>query len=381
MSDSAPNLFNALFDFHPRDGHTPKENFLSEGFAYVLKTSKPACDAWLSKVLNRPLESTNTKILTRNSERLGDTVVFPDMLIEAELTDGSLEIIYSEHKWRADCDPGQLQNYFDVAKRRSPSARVIFIGSTHDQLQTARRTRLGTEKQELNGCFLWEDVFRALDAVQESDEILNQFLEFMKTHGLNPGECLTLSRIQAYLQSTGFEQSLERAANKLLSDCEWSVIPARFHTHKQVKNRFGRIAVEFATPQWRPTITIGFLINPKDHKVTFTNPSKGIDLMLRIEAMPQVLQGAEAAKLALRKKIPELQRVAASVLLVGERGNGNSHSLLLVRSCLWDVVEAGQTDTEQFEQICNRLDSWLKILFEDGELEHTFTKSGLDGGL
>jgi hypothetical protein len=29
----APNLFESLFVFRPRDGHTPRENFLTEAFA------------------------------------------------------------------------------------------------------------------------------------------------------------------------------------------------------------------------------------------------------------------------------------------------------------------------------------------------------------
>ncbi|HPC51838.1 MAG TPA: hypothetical protein PLV05_01920 [Verrucomicrobiota bacterium] len=47
MNESTPNLFNALFRFHPRDGHAPKENFLSEAFAHVLPTPDAACSAWL----------------------------------------------------------------------------------------------------------------------------------------------------------------------------------------------------------------------------------------------------------------------------------------------------------------------------------------------
>lgn len=380
MSEPAPNLFNALFDFHPRDNHTPKENFLSEGFAYVLKTSKPARDAWLSEVLKRKVESSDTEIFTRIFERLGKTGVFPDMLIDAKLQDGKSVRIYSEHKWDAICDPVQLQNYFDVAIKSS-DACVIFIGSTHKQLQAARKVRLGSEKKELHGCFLWEQVFQTLNAVSKKDEILSQFLDFMKTHGLNPGERLTLEKMQAYLLSNDFEQSLMRATEKLSSEHEWNIIPARFHPHKQVTNRFGRIAIEFAAPGWKPTITVGFLIETLGHRVVFTNQSKGIDLLLRIEAMPELLRSAEPALVALRKKVPDLKKEAASVLLVGERGNGNGHSLLLVRTCLWDVIEGAKTESEQLECVYNRLNSWLTILFEDGELERSFKASGLDGGL
>ncbi len=39
------------------------------------------------------------------------------------------------------------------------------------------------------------------------------------------------------------------------------------------------------------------------------------------------------------------------MLLLGEPGNGNNHSLLIVRSCLGDVIEKANNQQEQLESI------------------------------
>lgn len=308
--------------------------------------------------------------MTRNSELEGDTKVFPDMRVKVEFEDGSTSTILSEHKWNSHCNDNQLSRYLNVARGQP----VVFIGANRRQIAEAQRTLR-------RNCFLWEEVYCALDGVAEKTDILQQFLVFMKTHQLTPGKPITLTQMQAYLQSGGFVQSLERAAEKLSSEREWDFIPARFHLEKQVRNRFGRVAIEFATHGWRPTVTVGFLIDPRDHRVSFTNSNKGIDLMLRIEAMPLVLQGAEPALTLLKRKRPELMKTASSVLLLKDPGNGNGHSLILVRTSLWDVIANAANESEQLEIVFAHLKRWLQVLFEDGELERVFRKTGLDSGM
>ncbi len=385
MSESAPNLFNALFDFRPRENHTAKENFLSEGFAYVLKTSKLARDAWISRVLKRRVETRRTEIFTRNSERLGDTVVFPDMLIQAELSDGNgkCEIIYAEHKWDAKCEPGQLQKYFDVAKGRSGDALVIFIGSRQDQLRAAKNTRLGPEQQKLNGCFLWEDVFTTLQAVPQKDEVFSQFLAFMKTHGLNPGEPLSPTGLVALLEASKAKLGIHRAIERL-SEMDWGIVPVRYRAKPEiVYEKWGCTNLILAAPAWRPTVTIGFLLDTVDHAVALTNPAKGIDLMLRIAAPPDSLrpERIQPALAVLGQKLPELEKVASSARLVRQKGNGNPWSLLMMQSCLADVIAGakGESESAQHEEIYRVLTEWLKILFGDGALEAALLASGLKG--
>src|SRR5438067_3832574 len=110
MSDLSPNLFNALFQFHPRDGHSPKENFLSEGFAYVLTICDEARDEWLSLALGRRVRTKQFEVTTRQTERDENSVaVFPDMRVTGVFSDGEAFDLYSEHKWDSRCDINQIK--------------------------------------------------------------------------------------------------------------------------------------------------------------------------------------------------------------------------------------------------------------------------------
>ena len=384
MSDSVPNLFNALFDFRPREGHTAKENFLSEGFAYVLKTSQPARDAWLSKVLNRQVISVGApKIRTRETERLDGKPLYPDMCICAELADGQSETIYSEHKWDAVCCEKQLQAYHQIAKQSSGNARLVFIGRTLKQRNVASAIKLQPEGKPLDGCYLWEDVFTVLDAVAEKGEIFCQFKEFMKIQGLSPGEPLSPVGLISLVEEPKARLGIERAIDRL-SEMDWSVVPSRYCGNPKTSySQWGCAHLVFATKDWRPTVTLGFLLDTHDHRVSFTCPTKGIDLVLRIAAPPAALQaeGMQPVMAELQRRLPRLRAAAGSALLVGDAGNGNPWSLLIVQKCLADVIEGAQAETEsdQHEAIYRVLHGWLTILFADGLLDPALLVAGLDG--
>lgn len=68
MTPPDANLFSSLFEFHPREGHTPKENFLTEAFAYILRTDEDVLNVWLSKLLGKSIERATCEIRTRQTE-------------------------------------------------------------------------------------------------------------------------------------------------------------------------------------------------------------------------------------------------------------------------------------------------------------------------
>src|SRR5690349_4682080 len=117
MNDSSPNLFNALFQFHPREGHTPKENFLSEAFAYVLTTCDAARDEWLSLAMGRRVQASQWEVITRQSERDDETGewFFPDMKITGTLNDAGQFDLRSEHKWDSPLKSDQIRCYLKGA--------------------------------------------------------------------------------------------------------------------------------------------------------------------------------------------------------------------------------------------------------------------------
>jgi hypothetical protein len=380
MNDSSPNLFNALFQYYPREGHTPKENFLSEAFAHVLATCDAACDAWLSLALDRPVQAAQRQVTTREAEHDEEaTVVIPDMRMRGVLNGGEPFDLSGEHKWDSPCDPNQIRRYLKVVNQGGEHRRLVFIGASQSQ----KRVAANCDPCMKGKAFLWADVFQALEPLPNKPDLLVQFLDFMKTHGLSPGKPIELATMVAFLQSSGFLTSLVPTANKLDDDFDWEFFPKRYRGDKprNVTNRFERIAIEFATPAWKPTITVGFLFGEWDHGVSFVNRQKGIDLLLRIEAAPIDQKNIAPALAELARKRKKLSSLAASVLLLGEPENANAHSLLIARSCLGDVIEKATTQQEQLETIYWTVRGWGETLFGDGALEEAFREAGLDSGL
>lgn len=380
MNPSPPNLFDSLFEFRPRDGHTSKENFLTESFAYLLRTDEAACNAWLSCLLGRPVRKAACEVKTRQSEKdlESDTSVYPDLVLDGYFPDGDTFAVYCEHKWDSPCDKAQLTRYHKIAEAKGKHACLAFVGANHRQWSDAANC---FQDKSFN-CLLWEDVFQALDGVPDKSPLLAEFLDFMKTHGLSPAPPLTVETMKAFLQASDFLKTLKNMANKLNTNFPWEVIPKRFHADTYVEDRYGRVAIRFETKDWRPGVAVGFLYDGGgDHKVALVNPEKGIDLLLRIEAYPKDTNNIEAAMTVLKEKRKELRKTRASVLLKGEPGNGNDHTVMICRECLGNVIEDVKNLDDQLGAIHERLTTWLQVLFEDGTLEKAFKRSGLDSGM
>ncbi len=212
--------------------------------------------------------------------------------------------------------------------------------------------------------------------------ILAEFLTFMKSQGLSAGQPLTIERMTAFLQASDFVESLLSLIHKLDTNFPLdAAIPHRFHDYKQIHDAYGRVAIRFATKDWKPFLSVGFMYDVRDHRVVFVNPDKGIDLLLRIEADPKHTKNIQPALDVLKEKRKELQKTAASVLFKGERGNGNNWSVAIIRDCLGDVIENATTEAEQLKAVHKRLVTWLGVLFNDRKLEDSLKRSGLGSGM
>ncbi len=191
----------------------------------------------------------------------------------------------------------------------------------------------------------------------------------MKTHGLSPGEPITLKVMLAYMEGAAFVDQLLRLANKLFMEYQWTTIPNRYREGPEVKNRWGRVGLEFPARNWAPALTLGFLYSTHDHRVSFLNPKRGIDLMLRIEANPTVFPNPVKALEALAEKATALRRIGTRVLLKGDNGNGNRNTLMIAQVNLASVIDGKASEREQVETIHAVLTGWLTVLFADRKLE------------
>ncbi|HEY3968135.1 MAG TPA: hypothetical protein VGM05_26470 [Planctomycetaceae bacterium] len=373
---AASNLFEGLFPFHPREDHWPKENFLTESFAYLLRTDKAVLNCWLSRLLGRTVKTTTCEIDTRPSvhDVVTGTSFYPDLWLHGYISRHEPFDVLCEHKWESHCNPIQLARYSKEADSREPPARLVFVGATHKHKDDAAKYLPGGAGM----CFLWEDVYEALDKLDHKSQILKEFLDFMKNHGLSRAKPLTIESMRGFLHGSELLEDLSHLANRLNDNFSWDIIPKRFHAERYIDDRFGRIGIRFETPDWRPALTIGFLFDGSNHRVQFLNPEKGIDLLLRIEAEPRNTKNIQPVLDVLASKRRMLLKTAASALLKGEPGNGNAYSVLIVRCCLGDLIERAKTANDQLAATQKMLNAWLKILFDDGKLESAFRKCKLD---
>jgi hypothetical protein len=374
LSDSPLGLFSSLFRFIHRESGTPKENFLSEIFGYVLRTSEGARDAWVSYVLGRNVHCEVVTVTTRSTETDEESrSVYPDLQVQGTLAGGEPFDILSEHKWGSPCSHEQLQTYHVIAKARN--AKLCFIGASRRQLADARRCDPAVDK-----AFLWEDVFRLFEPVENKSEVLKEFLDFMSTQALNPGKPLSVEQMNHFVKGQGFKKSLERTAHLLLNEFDWDCVPVRYRENPEVTDRFGRIALEFATPDWHPTLSIGFLYDTSDYRIEYVDRQKGMDLVLRLEAGPKERGRIENFKKVIAKKRSSLVARDTKTLVTGEVGLGNSHSMLILQCSLAPLI-ADKTESGQVDALYSRINAWVDCLYKDGKLEEALIEDGLTSGL
>jgi len=358
------NLFNQLFPFRPRENSSAKENFLTESFTYFLERDKAVLEAFVGRVLKRTIDVERYELVTRLAEQLGDRIVFPDLKLGLESSSREKYVIISEHKWDSGIRPNQLCDYEQILLLRPADHRyLVTIVASADQKKAAESTRLKLPTTHL----LWEDVYLLLSNLSHKDPLLCEFLKFMESNNLNPGRPIDSATMKAFLLSTDFKAQLSRFTNKLLNEYRWTTVPKAFHSKVVVRDRFGRVGIEFQTTGWNPTLVIGFLYDSRDHMVSLAAPNESVDLFLRLEADPRTNAKIDDVLAQLRQKAKLLTEKGARVLTRDE--TDNRWTLLIAQQNLMTVIAGASEERTQIEAIYNRLQEWLNCLFEDASVE------------
>ena len=341
-------------------------------------------EAWLSLMIGCDVKVIEYDVITQNSERIENeaSTVFPDLKIVATLNDGKQQTVYCEHKWDSPCNPAQLRNYAELARRDQDNSIVAFVGATQKQVR---------EAGDLNGvvqkAVRWEDIYRSFKKISDPSPMLQEFLIFMETQNLGAISMINLSHLRSFPQVPVVMRQLWQCANRLLSDFSWDFLDARYRNPQRlgnghfpcVTNRYGRIGIEFMTnPPYTPTINAGFLYDTKDHGVELTRPEHGIDLMLRLEADPaknpdigiDLITKLKEGRVRISENEQEQgQKYLTRIRLRGEPGNDNKWSLLIAQKCLADVIGDCDSEEKQLQAIYEYFRQLLTSLFSDPQLE------------
>ncbi|TCN32486.1 hypothetical protein EV184_104152 [Sinorhizobium americanum] len=361
-----PNLLISLFTWRPREGITPGENFLTEAFVHTLRVNATFRSQWLTQLLGQSIDDSSLIIETRASHSNIDsgTTIFPDVDIRGEFASGTPFALLLEVKWGAAYVPSQLDKY-DRLLASEPNPHLVFLCARGADYRRAVKDvkRFDAQFHPL----LWETVFVALQSAATDCQFSKELLGFMHHHGLSPGEPISMSMAEAYIASKPILERFHRYAEKLLREFDWTILPA---THRdtestEVRDRYGRVAIEFAPPRWNGAITIGFLYDNKDHAVPFADgTSNSIDLMMRIEAAPKV-QARDLVNAAIRDRTAAVRNAGGVVRLDSDRANGNRHTLFIAQRSLTDFLSS-PVEGDQLQAMYGQLKTWSEALFSDG---------------
>jgi len=384
---AGPNVFRALFSYRPRETTTAEENFLTEALVYTLRKSPSATRAWVRLITRNQLEPQSirwdTQSLLESSE--DDPLSIPDLQAYGTTTEGKVFKFICEHKWKAQVSLPQLEKYSKSFGKGEVRHLALLYANDRDR---ALASQFNPPPGISYGCWKWDEVFSVLSAIAEPEPMLQEFLAFLREVGLSPGQPIAKKEsvecaqgMAEFENRKAFRKKLLRYCKKLAHEFDWNCVPSFFENQFDGRDSYGRCAIVRYRDGIGPHLALGFYYDVSDHKLALLNPREGIDLKIRLIARPNRNRFVEPVLACLRSRIPELNRRHATVHLRSDPGNGNDHTLFIARRILSEVINDGQTEIQQIENIYGQLRDWCSALFaDDSVIENLKTIKGHSGG-
>lgn len=362
------NLLINLFTWRPREDTNPAENFLTEAFVHTLRKNTLFRATLIETLVGRAVNPNSINIDTRAShadDEVG-TTIFPDILIKGLFDDDSPFTLVIEVKWGANYVQRQVERYSLIIENETNPFLVFLTARIGDF------RRASADKSKFSNvsfrALLWETVYSTLVETAGDCPYSKDFLGFMEHRDLNPGTPISQEMASAFIIAKPIIDRLHRYTDKLLHEFDWSILPDEYRDigSVRVKNRYGRVAMEFC-PSWNGGITIGFLHDNRDHAVAFADGSQSsLDLMMRIEASPNST-GREEILAAIRSNIAEIRQLGGVLRLADDGIPMNGNTLFIVQRSLSDFL-VHPTEGMQLEAIYDQVKRWTDAIFRNGKV-------------
>jgi hypothetical protein len=365
------NVFNRLFSYRPKEDRSSYENYLTEAFAFTLKS----CPAATASLVAYALETTVGDIqldalepTTQQAIRVedGSERPRPDLTVAGRTNDGKRFKVWCEHKWDSPLDVGQLKKYRAAAA--SSEVRVVVM------LITPRPQDRDTAVGEGFRVLLWENVHDELKLLAAKSDYVRQFVDFLRNQGLGPQEPFTLPCLAAYRQSYMIPWHFEEVSKALLAK-KWPSLPRAFRAVvKKIDTKTTNLTgLQFVIGKCQPGLLAGLVLHPQlNHNVRDFSSTSGPDLMFAISIADKKRKVAEQV---LAGGAERLRQAGLDVLTQDDPPLKNHAHKLIVCKPLAYVIRGHATRLEQVDAIYSELLGWGEVLFADGELEKAFRKT------
>lgn len=274
----ATGLFEALRRYSLKENRDPLENFVTEGFAWILN-NYPDFGEFFLQNLEEKLKERGGEWSIRNYDCEWLTQEnfdgkYPDMVCHFN---GENKAIIFEHKTWSRLHENQLANYKEYAKRNFDEYRIVLITATQQQHE---------QDPDLSLC--WSDIYNLISDWAKSDNselLFRDFQQLLKSEGLGPPAPISHTSIRYYYETKDLKKNIndliERVKGREEQKKEWEkIIKKDLDIRKRVA--WGRIGLELFSEPWEGSIFVGILVDGGDHKTEPIDPVKGPDFCLII---------------------------------------------------------------------------------------------------
>lgn len=357
----ATGLFEALRRYPRKENQDPLENFITEGFAWILN-NYPDFGEFLLQKLKEKLEERGRvwSIGNYDCEWLTQENFdgkYPDMV--CHFNDENKAIIF-EHKIWSRLHENQLANYKEYAKRNFDEYRLVLITATQQQHE---------QDPDLSLC--WSDIYNLISSWEKSDNselLFRDFQQLLKSEGLGPPAPISHTSIRYHYETKDLKKNIndliERVKGREEQNKEWKkMIKKDLDIRKRAS--WGRIGLELLS--WEGSIFIGILVDGEDHKTEPIDPFKGPDFCLII-SFSRSLHDFYTEEKSYKKLVEELLPKKVEQLKDGwqfydhlkdfEAPRKNKYHPIHIRKPMLDVfcgTESGEDQEERFYEAASKL--------------------------
>ena len=367
-------IFDFLRSYVPSAGRDPKEDYLTQLFAWLLLNVKGLdlkyCEYLLNNTANSTFTVTNSDTITVDTQRTLPNGKRIDLLITVNDNDGFI----CEHKIYSMLSPNQLINYSSMAPG---------IGSGKGQFHTVLIT-LGTHQwtQPADVRVLWSSIYQDFlqkELVNYADDsvhyfMLDQTISYMQNNSLGTYGEITSEAIAGYWETFG----LKNAVNNIIGDLrvqKWDTKCNNLqHCNTQGftepiyhKERWGRVGLEMYS-NWKPGIFVGILWDHSNHGIKPLNEKNGgpdvVILVDMLESDYSKITNSQTCADYLEK----LNQNHGDFDLIEYSKIPGYWRLVVLRKSLSDVLQGKQGQEEQSNALYETFCEGINFLTKDGDL-------------
>ncbi len=376
----ATGLFEALRRYSLKENRDPLENFITEGFAWILN-NYPDFGGFFVQNLEEKLKERGREWSIGNygCEWLTQESFdgkYPDMVCHFN---GENKAIIFEHKTWSRLHQNQLANYKEYAKRNFDEYRVVLITATQQQ-----------HEQDPDLPLCWSDIYNLISDWEKRDNnelLFRDFQQLLKSVGLGPPAPISHTSIRYYYETRDLKENIngliERVKGREEQKKEWKEMIRKDYNLSSPSQRgkydyWGRIGLELLSldgpnPDLGPGgIFVGILVDGEDHKTEPIEPVKGPDFCLIISftgLLHDFYNGEENYKKLveeLSKKVEQLKDGWEFYNHLDDHNAPNKYHPFHIRKPMLDVFCGTESCEDQEERFYEAASKLIRLVAEEG---------------